>query len=328
MKDFFAKCGMNCRRCPTYKENLKTQEDRERCSEGWKKYYGFKLSPEKLLLCDGCQTPDEEKPVRYLNCIVRKCAVKNDVKTCAHCTEFPCKDVPSVSVAEDIRSKTASRLGGPVPEEDYILFMEPYIGMKHLKKIRASLAPEVIKEMIPMSHKPRIVEFPEDLAFPEEKKSAYKALHRIMSSVETAEGISYARLENLKKRRQQMLKILWAFGLYGEPDKENDSNLILEGERYLSQKLPSYPLEKIKDILKVFDKYGLECELVPLIESGWHTPKGGLRKKGWILKMSVKKDTGDALLLNALQEYAADLEKKHGAKAFSLVSRADMRIYL
>jgi hypothetical protein len=157
MKDLFSKCGCNCGRCPSYKENLQADEDRQRCSDGWYKYLGFRLSPGKLRLCDGCQTPDDENPVRYQNCYVRRCAVRNGVETCAHCSGYPCEDVPKVSLSTDARKRTAARLGTPIPEEDYLAFIEPYEGLKHLDEIRASLAPEDIVEMARVSVKPRIV---------------------------------------------------------------------------------------------------------------------------------------------------------------------------
>ena len=52
MRDLFSKCGANCGRCPSYNENLLTDEARRRCSAGWHKYHGFRLSPEKILCCD------------------------------------------------------------------------------------------------------------------------------------------------------------------------------------------------------------------------------------------------------------------------------------
>ncbi len=42
MEEFTAKCGCNCINCLTYKENLKTNEDRKRCSWGWEKYFWMK----------------------------------------------------------------------------------------------------------------------------------------------------------------------------------------------------------------------------------------------------------------------------------------------
>ncbi len=222
MKNLFSKCGANCGRCPSYKGNLQTEEDRQRCSDGWYKHLGFRLSPGKLCLCDGCQAPDEKNTVRYQNCYVRRCAVRNGVKTCAHCSAYPCEDVKNLHEIQraDARERIAARLGTLIPEEDYLTFVEPYEGIKHLDEIRASLGPEDIVEMTKVSVKPRLVDFPDDLPFSEEETSAFEALHRLIAVIESVNGVSYARQAALKKRRRHLLKILWAFGLFGELKEE------------------------------------------------------------------------------------------------------------
>ena len=176
MKDLFAKCGMNCGRCSTYKENLKTEEDRQRCSDAWKKYFNIRLSPEKLRLCDGCQTPDHENPVRYINCHARKCAIFNSVETCAHCSAYPCEDAAQHSLTTDAIQKMTDRLGSPIPQEDYIAFLEPYEGQKHLDTIRLSLTSEKIVEMKAVSFKPKIIDFPDNLALSKEESSELKTV--------------------------------------------------------------------------------------------------------------------------------------------------------
>jgi len=71
-----------------YKENVKTDEDRQRGSDGWKKYYGFRIRLDQMC-CDGCPTPDGENPVLLApNCTIPKCAIINGVETYAHCSGF------------------------------------------------------------------------------------------------------------------------------------------------------------------------------------------------------------------------------------------------
>lgn len=325
MKDLFAKCGVNCGRCPSYKENLQTDEDRQRCSDGWHKYLGFRLSPGKLRLCDGCQAPDDENPIRYQNCYVRRCAVRNGVETCAHCSAYPCEDVPRVSLSTDARERTAARLGTPIPEEDYLTFIEPYEGLKHLDAIRASLAPEDIVEMTKVSARPRIVNFPDDLPFSKEETSALEALHRLLATVGSADGVSYARQTVLKKRRRHLVKILWTFGLFGEPREEGGLHLVIDSETYLAQKIHS-SYSRVKDYFKTLGEYGVHCEHVPLVEEGWLTPTGALRKRGWFMTMSFDDDAGGVPALRALQSYAVRLREEYGARAFRYFSKADMRV--
>jgi len=327
MKDLFSKCGANCGRCPSYKENLQTDEDRQRCSDGWHKYLGFRLSPGKLRLCDGCQAPDDENPVRYQNCYVRRCAVRNDVETCAHCSTYPCEDVKSLHEIQgaDARERIAARLGTPIPAEDYLAFIEPYEGLKHLDEIRASLAPEDIVEMTKVSVKPRVADFPDGLPFSEEETSAFEALHRLLAAVESADGVSYARQAALKKRRQHLLKMLWAFGLFGELKEEGGSHLVIDSETYLAQKIHS-SYSRVKDYFKTLEGYGVHCEHVPLTEEGWLTPGGALRRGGWFMKMSFDDDAGGVSALEALQSYAARLDERYGGRAFRYFSRGDMGV--
>jgi hypothetical protein len=325
MKDLFSKCGCNCGRCPSYKGNLQTDEDRQRCSDGWHKHLGFQLSPGKLRLCDGCQTPDDENPVRYQNCYVRRCAMRNGVETCAHCSGYPCEDVPRVSLAADARERTAARLATPIPEEDYLAFIEPYEGLKHLDEIRASLGPEDIVEITKVSVRPRIVDLPDDLPFSKEEMSAFERLHRLLAAVEVAHGVSYARQAALKKRRRHLLKILWAFGRFGEPKEEGGPHLVIDSETYLAQKIHS-GYSRMKDYFRVLKKYGVHCEHVPLTAEGWLTPGGALRREGWFIKMSFDDDAGGASALNALQSYTAKLDEKYGKRAFRCFSKADMRV--
>jgi hypothetical protein len=327
MKDLFSKCGCNCGRCPSYKENLQTDEDKQRCSDGWYKYLGIRLSPGKLRLCDGCQAPDDGHPVRYLSCYVRKCAVRNGVETCAHCSGYPCEDVKNLHAIQraDAKERIAARLGTPIPEEDYLAFIEPYEGIKHLDTIRASLGPEDIVEMTKVSVKPKIVDFPDDLPFSKEETLAFEALHRILASVESVSGVSYARQAALKKRRRYLLKMLWAFGLFGEPKEEGSPHLLIDSGTYLAQKIHS-SYSKVKDYFKALEGYGVHCEHVPLTEGGWLTPTGALRKGGWFMKMSFDDDAGGLSALEALRSYTAKLDEKYGERAFGYFSRADMRV--
>ena len=326
MEDLFSKCGCNCGHCPSYKGNLQTDSDRQRCSDGWHRYLGFRLSPGKLRLCDGCQAPDDENPVRYQSCYVRKCAVRNGVETCAHCSAYPCEDVPRVSVSADARERTAARLGTSIPEEDYLTFIEPYEGTKHLDEIRASLGPEDIVEMTKVSVRPSIVDFPDDLLFSKEETSALEALHRLIAAVEAVNDVSYARQAVLKKRRRHLLKVLWAFGRFGELKKEEGGpHLVIDSQTYLAQKIHS-SYSRVKEYFEALEEYGVRCEHVPLVEEGWLTPSGALRKGGWYMKMSFDDDAGGVSALEALRSYAARLDEEYGARAFRYFSRADMRI--
>ena len=129
MKEILARCGYRCDLCPGYLGNIKSSEDRQRCSDGWFTYIGVRYLPEEIG-CRGCL--DEEEPAD-LNCPVRPCVKEKGVDNCAYCKDFACDKLKTrMNFFED-------RLGDltKVPKEDYHLFIEPYISKKRLLKIRS-----------------------------------------------------------------------------------------------------------------------------------------------------------------------------------------------
>lgn len=322
MKDLFGKCGNNCGHCALYRDNL-TDESKQWCAQGMGRYINWHPSPEKLRQCAGCRATEGFRYIK--NCRVRRCAQYNGIENCAHCSAFPCLDVPTVSVSVDYQDRVAQRLGGPIPEEDYLAFIEPYEGMEHLQRIRASLGPEEIVEMKEVSIKPRLVDFPRDLPLPEEETTAFEALHGFLGAVEVVDGVSHARRAVLRERRRRLLKILWAFARFGEGAEEDGLHLVLESETYLAQKIESN-YTRVQDYFQTLGGYGVQCEHIPMAEEGWLTPKGALRRSGWSLSMSFADSAGGTSALKALQRYAARLDEEYGRRAFGYFSRADMRV--
>jgi len=287
------------------------------------RYINWHPAPEKLRQCAGCQATEGFLYIK--NCRVRGCAQYNGLENCAYCSTFPCQDVPTASVPVDYRDKVAQRLGSPIPEEDYLAFIEPYEGMEHLKQIHTALGSEDIVEMKEVSSKPRLVDFPQDLPLPEEKTEAFEALHRLLGAVEVVDGVSYARRAVLRERRRRLLKILWAFGRFGQRAEEDGLHLVIKSDTYLAQRIESN-YARVQDYFQVLRGYGVQCEHVPLAEEGWLTPKGALRRGGWLMKMSLTDSAGGTSALKALQSYAARLDEKHGRRAFRYFSVADMRV--
>jgi len=328
MSDIIAKCGFDCRRCASYKENLRTKADRMKCSDGWHRHFAFRITAEKLVRCDGCLVSPDRNPVRYLKtgCRIRRCAEKNSIENCAYCSSYPCQDVKAHSAYID-REKIAARLGAPIPEVDYRTFIEPYEGLKHLDRIRRSLCPKDIVKADKVSIMPRIAEFPDNLRLAEKEASGLRAVHRLLAKVGSAKGISYVRQEVLTKTRLHILKILWAFGLKGSLEKKGRLHLGLDSETYLAQKINS-DFAKLKGYFEVLKKHGAICKHVALKKEGWLTPKGGLRKDGWQFELYFSEKAGGPPALKALQKYVRLLEKKHGRNGFKYFARVDMRIFL
>ena len=328
MTELYAKCGATCSRCPAYKGNARSYKDQQRCSDGWHKYLGVRLHPDRCY-CDGCQTPDEQQPTLVIGkygCNIRKCAVKNGVLTCAHCSGHPCLAVRSqFSFDAGSRERISARLGKPVSEDEYLTFIEPYECRRHLEELRATLGPGEIVDMTRVAVNQRLVGFPDDMPLPTEEITALRALHRLLGEVGSAEGISYADQAILQKRRRNLVKLLWACGLHGETADEGDPALVLDSETYLAQKIDS-DYSKLQGYFETLAEHGIHCEHIPLVEEGWRTARGTLRRKGWLIRMALVDEAGGAPVLGALRTYAVKLDEEYGKGAFRRFSRADMRV--
>lgn len=333
MEGIFAKCGARCDRCPAYRDNVRGAEDRQRCSDGWHKYLGARVRPDRCY-CDGCQTPDDESPILIYGrggCSIRRCAVKNSVLTCAFCAAYPCEAVKTqFSFDDGSRERINARLGSPMSEEDYLTFIEPYELHRHLAEIRASLGPQNIVEPVkPPLFQPRTLAFPKDLPLSEGESSAFAALHRLLTAANTVEAHTYVMLERAKKKRQHLLKLLWAFGCRGERKEDGGPHLVLDCDVYYEQKLPGLH-STVVSLMEALEEHGVRCELVPLGE-GWMLPSGWMKKrtkrwdKGWLLKMAFDEQAGGEAALAALRAYTAGLDEKYGKTAYRRFARADMR---
>ena len=122
MAEVLARCGYRCDLCPGYAGNIQSFEDRQKVSDGWFKYYGFRIEPEQIR-CDGCR--DENPHARRIDgqCKVRTCAIGRGLDTCAKCKERPCQELKDKMVT---LSCVVSKSGQPVPKEDYERFVRPY----------------------------------------------------------------------------------------------------------------------------------------------------------------------------------------------------------
>lgn len=318
-----AKCGCDCINCPTYKGNIKTAEERSKCSAGWEKYLDIKLSPEKLRPCDGCSIPDPERKTYYLNCIVRKCAIINGIDNCAYCTAFPCDELLEIHTIQKIisRENFINKTGKEISVSDYKIFIEPYAGIHHLKKIRQTLTKHDFIDYREFSVKDS---FAPSVIISEEEQDSLMAIYSLLTTLCVERGISFARLQTLRNKRNQLLKILWTLAYYGVYNETTDS-FDLDGRTFLSQKIISnyQTLIKYSQSLKQYD---IHIKIDPLTEGGWLTPKGGLRKDGWNLRLSF----GDSLMgistLNLFKKYLNRLEIKYGNQAFRFLNAADLSV--
>jgi hypothetical protein len=326
--DLFAKCGNNCGRCALYKGNLR-DDTRSAAAAGMARYINWNPKPENLQPCAGCQATEGYLYIR--NCAVRLCAQYNDLEDCAYCAVFPCRDVPTVSVPEDYRDTVEARLGEPVPEPDYLVFIEPYEGIKHLEAIRSLLDRGQLVEPAPVTPlRTRVAAFPDLLETLPESQGAFRSLYDLLIAILTGRAEPYVRQIRLHQRRKELLNLLWVFGRYGQPS-EDGAGLVIDGRVHGARKAFSNVVRKrdnslhtsTRTAVQLLGDFGVTIEHLPLT------------RKAWLLEMALDDQAGGQEVLTALCDYVGALIEAHGepkyagssryrGEAYYRFSRADM----
>jgi hypothetical protein len=120
-----ARCGFLCSRCPIYKENVKTDADRERVSAMFRELYSYTIEPGDVY-CDGCLEPDENNPRRpgSERCPIRDCVLGKRISHCGECDIFPCELMERhLASVESVLGRAREIL----TPKDYEDFVEPYL---------------------------------------------------------------------------------------------------------------------------------------------------------------------------------------------------------
>jgi len=292
--------------------------------------------------CLTCQTPDKEIPkgakIPLRGCNIRQCVTRIGIKNCAYCSRFPCGAVRDLST-EWTREKIEAKHGASLTEKDYLTFVEPFEGLKHLERIHASLRPaDIVKAVAVPPLETKIADFPSGLLFSDEEMSAFKAVHRLLaslkrSSVGLTDTDTFAQQQRLKSRMPFFLRFLWIFSRHGEFNKENGEYLTVDSETYMANRGSEKTLANWSfvenTILRILPEFGIHCKRVLLKgakEKDLTTGTGYMRNKGWNMTISIDKAHGDAATLKALQTYAKKLDEKYNKKAFNYFSNVDMKL--
>ncbi len=130
MNEIHGYCGYRCDLCPAFVRNQKGPEDRQRVSDGWQKYLGFRMEPETIV-CAGCRFDGCHLDT---DCQVRPCAMAKGYATCAECAEID--DCEKLKKRADAIGPYKERHAGSMSEEDFRLFIAPYEGRTYLVKLR------------------------------------------------------------------------------------------------------------------------------------------------------------------------------------------------
>ncbi len=333
------RCGRICSRCGFFK--AKTKSQRQEAHDTWQKYF-FKPQNPEWNYCHGCAdalnppTSHHHAPIGpSVLCYVRRCAVQNVVKTCAHCSEFACKDLKPVAQGRD-RTEYEKRHGITVPVEDYKSFFEPFEGMKHLKEIRESLDENEIKQVTPPPQKAQTIPFPDKQRVSPEKRDAYKALHKLLASLFSDKAATYAEQGKMAKRRRVLYNVLWIIASMGTLHKGKCDYIEMDGLEFQRER-------RRRNLNTWLQYFGLcgdchkcgECDFVKkhdlMIQS---FDKAGKRysaidgRTPLTLQLSTSPKSRNDRLINTLIEYAGVLQEEFGKTASRKFAAVDMNVLI
>lgn len=128
-----SRCGFRCDLCLAYQPNIAAHlENAATISDGWFKYFGFRISPEKIN-CPGCLSDSAE--TLDVGCPVRPCVNGRELDNCASCADYACdKLIERLVTFEDMQHKA----GSPIPDAERMNFIYPYENKVRLDMLRAS----------------------------------------------------------------------------------------------------------------------------------------------------------------------------------------------
>jgi hypothetical protein len=134
MEPILTHCGYRCDLCLAYKLNIeKHPENRQKLSDGWHKYFGFRLPP-SAIYCDGCMSEDPR--LIDQGCPVRPCVIERGLENCAKCGDYDgCERLAQRLVTYE---GVKERMVEEIPEDDYERFIRPYENKRRLDALRGS----------------------------------------------------------------------------------------------------------------------------------------------------------------------------------------------
>jgi hypothetical protein len=128
MSEILGRCGYRCDLCPAYVDNATDDAARQAASDGWFKYFGFRV-PAAAIRCRGCSPECIDK-----NCPVRPCAEARGLANCGLCEEFPCSNLNTRMAFVD--QFLADHPDLFIPPADFEKYFRPYQGTERLQAIR------------------------------------------------------------------------------------------------------------------------------------------------------------------------------------------------
>ncbi len=226
MNEAISLCGMNCGICPAYKTNLKSDEDRLKVDEGWKKFHRTRGWTYKQSYCEGCFNIPESPPL-WSNCYIRKCVLNNKVENCGFCLDYPCPRVTNISHATNNIAKRTRKTG---TEKEYEKFALPYLNEPRLQEMHQKII-KTVQDTVFHPINTSTLSFPPTLdpktlsgtkLEPKKFKVALQNLHAVLGKIMTLHCKTTGGQEQELKRNKDNAKLLWVIGRYGTLLTDND----------------------------------------------------------------------------------------------------------
>ncbi len=154
--------------------------------------------------------------------------------------------------------------------------------------------------------------------------SDFERIYHLITNLCVEQDVPYARLLTAEKRRERLLKIIWSVGMWGEIG--NNGKFIEVDSKTFSDLKLSVMYKSLLEDFHFLKQHSVNCEIIPLMPKRWLTPMGGLRKEGWVFRISFDDGRSGNDVLLAFREYINRLKKRYGEKAFRYFKIADMSV--
>jgi hypothetical protein len=311
MNETISLCGFDCGICPAFKENLKSEDDRIKVDKGWKNFHRTRGWVYKEQFCNGCFNIPEKSPL-WSTCFIRKCVLKNKVKNCGYCLDYPCPRIQNlIRVINTIAERT--RKSGT--QEDFKMFALPHLNETRLDEIHNQFIKTVTKSDFKPEN-PFTVSFPSILNLKKlsgidinqnEIPEALQNLHSTIESMLRLHCRTPGGQEQEIKRKKENTKFLWIVGRHGRLLTDNEE----------------LSIEISKEGIKKFLKYGKNKTKRKLQELTDHRIEGDYLKDNIRIKFTNKLET-----VIILQKYIESLLENNSERtAYSKFWKANMRIF-
>jgi len=109
MSRMIAYCGLDCTECKAFKATqVKDTEWKKQIAKQWEEGLKVEFKPEEIN-CDGCMSNRISGWCTRI-CKIRPCAQERKLETCAHCSDYPCKELKEFLANEPTGAKNLEEI--------------------------------------------------------------------------------------------------------------------------------------------------------------------------------------------------------------------------